>query len=105
MFHHTDGCPNGEECVTIRAVRGDAESILQTILRAVAAIENVPVTELESLYERIDPEALADLCSHADDAGSDVTVTFTDHGHTVVVSHDGRVCVQPGTTTHATEST
>ena len=92
---HTHSCPSGEDCVTTQAVRGDAESVLQTILRGVAAIENVPIPELEPLYERIEPEALAALCSHADDAGSAVTVTFTAYGHTIVVSHDGRVCVQP----------
>ncbi|WP_161991510.1 HalOD1 output domain-containing protein [Natronorubrum aibiense] len=98
MDSHTHDSPTDGARVTIRVVQGESESILRTILRGVAVAENVPVSELEPLYQRIETDALVALLNHADDVESGVRVEFTVHGHTVVVSDDGAVCITPATT-------
>ncbi|MCU4744740.1 HalOD1 output domain-containing protein [Natronoglomus mannanivorans] len=62
--------------------------MVHTILRSLAALKNVPVAELDPLYDRLEPDALVSLMAHAKDAESTVNVEFTIDEFTVVVTHD-----------------
>lgn len=48
-----------------------------SVVRAVAAVRNAPILELERLYDTIDPDALDTLLTQANPEGEDVRVRFT----------------------------
>lgn len=81
----TDGGPGSiVEC-------SGQESTIDAIVRGVAAIEGVPETELRSLYEEVDLEAVERLVQHAKDHDSPVRVQFTDAEYTVCIRGDDSV--------------
>ncbi|RDI71731.1 HalOD1 output domain-containing protein [Halopelagius longus] len=74
--------------VELHVPRGESESVIQVTLRTLAVMRNVPISDLEPLYERIEPDALVDLLSHAEECNAAVSVEFTVEGHTVAISHE-----------------
>lgn len=92
---------DGDDHVIVRTEQRDAEPLVQTVVRGLAAAEDVPVDELGPLYHWIDTNALERLLDHATTARSDVGVEFVVGEHTVVVSSDGTVCVHDGESTVA----
>ena len=93
MAFHDCECPRSDEQATLRVTREDTEPMFLTVLRGIAALENVPVTELDPLYDQVDTEALTALLSHGREVDSDVTVEFTVDDHDILVSQDGEVCI------------
>ncbi|WP_137290078.1 HalOD1 output domain-containing protein [Natronorubrum halophilum] len=96
MVHHNHSRRSGDDRVEIRTVRGESESVTHTILRGLATIENVPVTELDPLYEQVEMEALDALLAHANESDAAVNIEFTTPKYTVVVTHGDRVCIHDG---------
>ncbi|WP_265111730.1 HalOD1 output domain-containing protein [Halosolutus halophilus] len=90
-------CPRNGGREEIRVVRGESESVIQTIVRGLAGIKGVPVSELDPLYDRVETEAMAALLSHARRADGAVGIEFTIDGYTVSLSNDGKVCIHDGT--------
>lgn len=58
---------------------------IHDICLALAAIEDIPATELNPLYNHVEIEALTRLIRHADEHDCTVGVEFTFQDHTVVV--------------------
>lgn len=73
-----------------RAVIEPDESVVLTVVRALAAVENVGVTDLPSLGNSIDPEALEALVAPAKFTG---TVTFEYDDYLVLVEAGESVAV------------
>ncbi|MBX0322299.1 hypothetical protein EGH21_04535 [Halomicroarcula sp. F13] len=65
------------------------DSVAETVVRAVAAVEDDPVEALPPLTTAVDPDALAALFG-TETVGH---VSFTYYGHTVVVSSADDVAV------------
>lgn len=70
----------------------EGEQLSMAIVTAVADIADVDPTDMEPLYDQIDPESLDRLF---DTPVSDVGVSFTFHGHEVTVKQHGYIVVQP----------
>lgn len=66
------------------------------VVRAVAAVRNVPVLELERLYDTIDSDALDMLFAQANPEGQDVQVRFT-YANCVVEATNSIVRVRENT--------
>lgn len=66
------------------------------IVETVAIAANREPTELDPLYEAVDPEALDTLIQSMETNSTvgDATVTFAFDGHEVTVHRDGRVVVR-----------
>lgn len=93
-----DGDPACEDEGRIRAEfdwssRAPSGAIIETV--AIAA--NAEPTEIEPLYDSVDPDALDALVrlNGRDPKNGDVTVAFTFAGHEVRVRSDGVVIVRP----------
>jgi len=69
------------------------ETPTEAIPYAVSGVTNTPVTELDSLYESIDPSALTELLRHADAHDSDFAIRFN-FGGCEVIMEDHCVHVQ-----------
>ena len=76
------GSDSAETCIVETSVTGD-EPVSLAVVRAVAAIEDVPAAELPPLYESIDPDA---LCELLEDGGFDGEITFSYDGYEVLVT-------------------
>lgn len=64
----------------------------EAVVERVAALEGADPTELEPLFEVIDPEALDMLIeSECDPDESDLRIEFTYHGHDVTVTARGTI--------------
>ncbi|QIO21825.1 HalOD1 output domain-containing protein [Haloarcula sp. JP-L23] len=65
------------------------DSVAETVVRAVAAVEDDPIEALPPLTTAVDPDALTALF------GSETVghVSFTYYGHTVVVSSSDDIAV------------
>lgn len=73
------------------------ESLATTIVRAVASVSNRETTELEPLYDTVDPEAL-ETCVTSLCESSDCAVTFVYAGYEIRIDGDGLVtlCIANG---------
>jgi len=67
-----------------------APDIVTEIVEAVAAADGVDPTELDPLYEYINPEALVIL---AKQERGEWSLTFQFSDHQITVSHDSRILV------------
>ncbi|WP_276255542.1 HalOD1 output domain-containing protein [Halomontanus rarus] len=74
----------------------DTETVLNALLRGLATMKGVPESELDPLYNHIDPEALHSLLEHAQRGDRYVGVEFTVDGHTVVVTSTGPIRLYRG---------
>lgn len=75
----------------------DDESPSEAVVRTLAALEGVESSDLDPLYESIEPEALDALLDRPVPEGSaPPTVQFVASGYRVVVSGDGRITVLEG---------
>jgi hypothetical protein len=69
--------------------------ISETIVEALAAVENVEPDELGTrLYDSVDPEALDSLYGTAADRSERLRLAFTIDGYEVVVGDDGTCLVR-----------
>lgn len=74
----------------------DDGSIVLAITEAVADVTGVDAIDLdERLYDRVDPEALAQLVDEAENGRSPTRVSFEFCDYTVAVDSDGHVAVYP----------
>lgn len=64
--------------------------IVARVVDAVATADGLDVSDLDPLYEYVDPEVLGRLDAHE---GSEWRITFRYSDHQVTVAHDGRVLV------------
>lgn len=64
-----------------------------TVVEAVAELESMNVTDLPTLYETLDPDALDKLY----ESSADARVTFTYNDYRIAVETDGVVTVQART--------
>lgn len=73
---------------------GERNTPSEAIIKAVAAVEGVEPTEIEFLYERIDPDALDALFDGpvVGDGGT-VGVEFGYSGHRVSVQNNGSITI------------
>lgn len=67
------------------------EPTTRTILRGIAALKGVDETNLDSLYQDIDPDALETLVEHADERDRELRLKFSFEGCTVTVREDGYI--------------
>lgn len=67
----------------------ESRPIHEQVIRAVANANGVGPTDLEPLYETIDPEALDELFK----PGIEGTISFTYEGHDVTICGDGDATV------------
>ena len=72
---------------------GAEESTTETVLRAMAAVEGVDESEMDPIYEHVDPVALENIVDHADSRDNAVGVRFTVEDYTVSVRQDRSVRV------------
>lgn len=69
----------------------DREASTERLLRALAVVEDARITELDPLYESIEPEALFELLRHADDHDCIVGVEFVHGDFTVSITGSGSI--------------
>jgi len=70
------------------------ENPSEAVVSAIAEIENINVTEVEPLYDVIDPDALDSLFSTVrGEHEREGSVTFSLHGYYVFVHSDGQLIV------------
>lgn len=81
----TDG---GTELVT---EIGAEESTTQATMRSIAAIKGVAETDLDPLYDNIDPDALETMIQHADEHDSRVEISFAIDGYRIYVRDNKRI--------------
>lgn len=62
------------------------------VCRALASIEGVEPTDLDILYESIDPDAL-DAIFDSPESKREVVVEFRAAGHRVIVESDGNITI------------
>lgn len=77
---------------------GDDESPWKAIVRAVSAVEGVQSTDVEPLYESVDPDALDALMNGPVVIGNSGTidVEFQYSGYRVHVRNDGTITILEG---------
>jgi hypothetical protein len=63
------------------------------VLQAVAEVEGVDVTELPSMYERID-HMLDELFSEPPTAEAQVEITFSYHGYRITADQEGQITLR-----------
>ena len=68
-------------------------SLHLTIVEALAAVEDVPQTEVDPLYDVVEPESLERLFAHAAARESALSTAFSVGKWSVTVHGDGRVLV------------
>ena len=68
--------------------------MVQAIVRALSTTKGVPVTELDSLYESINTEAVNSLFGHAETRRTSICLEFTHRDHTVIVAQSGAIYVR-----------
>jgi ADP-ribose pyrophosphatase YjhB (NUDIX family) len=92
MSDEQDENPDSEPVVQTRYSSGESAS--EAVIRALAAATGVEPTELDLLYESIDPEALDALLGDPVLGEESLTVVeFVASGHRVVVSSDGQITI------------
>lgn len=77
---------------------GGPSKLTTTLVHALAEFADTDVTEMEeTLYDRVDPDALDQLFAPRSDGTprSEGHVTFTLAGHLVMVTSDGRIEITP----------
>ena len=94
MVHHDDRPRMHDDRVQIQTVREDGESVTHMILRGLARSKNVPVSQLDSLYNDVETESVGDLLAHSRETNSNVSVTFTTDDHTIIVTSEDSVCIR-----------
>lgn len=75
---------------------GPDAGVSERVIRAIAAETEADVTEMDPLYDAVDPECLDELFpigTAAEDPNRQLRFTYEDH--VVTVSSDGRVDVVP----------
>ncbi|THE64862.1 hypothetical protein D8Y22_10855 [Salinadaptatus halalkaliphilus] len=93
MANQTGDSYPDDDLVVTRAGDCESESVLQSIVMALADATNRPATDLPPLYEQIDPSAINPLIDHARRQDTDIRIEFRYRGHRVVVMQDGHVRV------------
>lgn len=91
------------ECQPEHQTRHDfstRESLHLTIVEALAAVEDVPETEVDPLYDAVEPDSLERLFAHAAAREWALSVTFAVGKRSVAVHSDGRVLVHDCEPTH-----
>lgn len=71
------------------------ESMGHAIQRSVAAVKDMRPSELDPLYETVEPDAIESLLGHADDRGTPVQIRVSVDGVTLHVYEDGVIHVTP----------
>ncbi|AXR79166.1 hypothetical protein AArc1_2854 [Natrarchaeobaculum sulfurireducens] len=87
-------CPPENTQVEFQTERKRSESMVQAIVRALSTTKDVPVTELDSLYESINTEAVNSLFGHAETRHTAICLEFTHQDHTVTVTQSGAIYVR-----------
>ena len=67
------------------------ESIVQAVIRGIAAVQGTPECDLDPLYDSIEPEALNELVRHSQRVSSDMSVEFTHEGCAVLVRNEDQI--------------
>ncbi|MFP9192677.1 HalOD1 output domain-containing protein [Natronosalvus vescus] len=82
--------------IEIHAAYDEPHAVTTQLVRAVAAIDGVSPSELDSLYDSVDPESVSKLLSHAGEHDCRLSIEFTYEGYTIAVSDSGRIHVRDG---------
>lgn len=67
--------------------------IAESVIEAIAEVMNSSSTEIEPLYESIDPDALEDLFDRQSEEGIPTRVEFRHKGFSVAIEQNGRITV------------
>ena len=99
MNNEHNGQSNSEPVIQTQFDSDERAS--EAVIRALEAIKGVEPTELESLYESLDPEALDALLGDPAlngtlNGSSTIAVNFVSSGYRVIVSSDGQITIQDG---------
>ncbi len=86
-------CDSGQPLVRDRFDPADPEEPAMTVINALAAVRNVPATELTPLYDSVDLESVGRLLDHACEREVSTTVGFSAAGYGVRISSDGTIVV------------
>jgi hypothetical protein len=70
-----------------------SESVTSAIVQQVATATDTEVTQLPSLYDRIDPDALEAIVESTGASATSLSIAFEYAGHHVTVTGDGTVHV------------
>jgi hypothetical protein len=70
--------------------------IAETVIDAIAEVTDSSSTEIEPLYESIDPDALEDLFGRQSERRVPRRVEFVHKGFAIVVFRSGRVVIYEG---------
>lgn len=97
---------NGTDPMLVHYHSAEEGSLTESVLEAVAAVEEVSPAELEALTSRIDPDALDAIFSPRLDGTPRLegTVQFPLHGNLVTVYATGEILVQSGSRRQHTTS-
>lgn len=96
MIDGADDSPSTPSTTTFQSRVSSDERPSEAIIRSLAAIEGVEPTELDTLYDSIDIEALDEILDSAvvgEDQQSPV-VEFVASGYRIVISGDGRIAIR-----------
>lgn len=87
--------PDQPPVEVFNAEYGEDESTLQAVVSAVSAVEGVEPTELESLHDHIDPDALDALLDRpvVIGKGGIIGVKFPYSGYLVSVRNNGSITI------------
>ncbi|QLG49251.1 HalOD1 output domain-containing protein [Natrinema halophilum] len=74
----------------------DESAVIEVLAQVLAVLENTEITDIEPLYESVEPEAVFRLLQHAAERDCRVGVEFTYDEFTVTVSGCGCIHVHDG---------
>jgi hypothetical protein len=84
-----------ETPLRVQADWSGSETLDSAITCAISRATGVSVTDLEPLYEYMDPDALHEFVSSMRDRETETSITFQYEGHDVTVREDGEILVWP----------
>jgi hypothetical protein len=84
-----------ETPLRVQADWSGSETLDSAITCAISRATGVSVTDLEPLYEYMDPDALHEFVASMRDRETETSITFQYEGHDVTVREDGEILVWP----------
>lgn len=84
-----------ETPLRVQADWSGTETLDSAITCAISRATGVSVTELEPLWEYMDPDALQAFVASMRDRETETSITFQYEGHDVTVRDDGEILVWP----------
>lgn len=94
MSSQLDHAPQGE--IGLDSTEDETDALTGELVQAIAALEEVPETDVGPLYESVELESVVTLLRHASAHDSTVNVEFEHEGYTITIGSDGTVRIYEG---------